>query len=244
MTGPRRTWRARAVRRKAPVEAGSFRRGGACARGVSYGGAHLMSLTAAAGTAAQVTTPSRRSPLCSRRRPWGARSQWAARPCKGGVLLTAPLGLVHGDHRPAGLVTEALVTREGTGSMRRYFYRRVRLLGRSLAFGMGLLGWRCARSAQRGVPPPQGDSSRLMVPPQDLHALPHERTVEPRSRRLRALDRVRSPLCNPPLQRCLRLHLQCLLAEECLWRSSEAVAAAVAGIESGSSEQVSNMEGA
>ena len=160
MIGPRRTWRARAVRRKAPVEAGSFRRGGACARGGSYGGAHLMSLTAAAVTAAQVTTPSRRSLLCSRRRPWGARSQWAVRPCKGSVLLTAPLGLVHGNHRPAGLVTEAFLTREGTGSMRRYFYRRVRLLGRPLAFRMGLLGWRCARSAQRGVPPSQGASSR------------------------------------------------------------------------------------
>ena len=160
MIGPRRTWRARAVQRKAPVEAGSFHRGGACARGGSHGGAHLMSLTATAVTAVQVTTPSRRSPLCSRRRPWGARSQWAVRPRKGGVLLTAPLGLVHGNHRPSGLVTEAFLTREGTGSMRRYFYRRVRLLGRPLAFRMGLLGWRCARSAQRGVPPSQEASSR------------------------------------------------------------------------------------
>ena len=163
MIGPRRTWRARAVRRKAPVEAGLFHRGGACARGGSFGGAHSLSLIAAAVTANGVTTPSKRPSLRYRRRPWGARSQWAARPCRGSGLLAAPFGLVHGDQRHLCLDTKAPMMREGLGSVARYFYRRVRLLGRSLAFGFGLLGWRCARSAQCGVPCSHEGASGSMV---------------------------------------------------------------------------------
>ena len=114
-------------------------------------------------TANGVTTPSKRPSLRYRRRPWGARSQWAARPCRGSGLLAAPFGLVHGDQRHLCLDAKAPVMREGPGSVARYFYRRVRLLGRSLAFGFGLLGWRCARSAQRGVPCSHEGASGLMV---------------------------------------------------------------------------------
>ena len=108
-------------------------------------------LFAAAVTAVGVTTPSKSSLLRYRRRPWGGRSQWAARSCKGSGLLASPFGLVLGDHRHVCLDAKAPVTREGPGSVARYYYRRVRLLGRTLAFRFGLLGWRCARSAQLGV---------------------------------------------------------------------------------------------
>ena len=142
------------------MDAGLFHRGGACARGGSFNGAHSLSLFAAAVTAVGVTTPSKSSLARYRRRPWGARSRWAGRSCKGSGLLVAPFGLVRGDQWHSCLDAKALVTREGPGRDARYYYRRVRLLGRTLAFRVGLLGWRCARSAQRGVPLSPGGSSR------------------------------------------------------------------------------------
>ena len=62
---------------------------------------------------------------------------------------------------PSGRVLRATVRQLDSSSVTWYMYRRVRLLGRMLAFRFGLLGWRCLRSVQRGVGASIGSGATL-----------------------------------------------------------------------------------
>ena len=142
--------------------AGGLHRGGACARGGVSIDAQLLPCLSAAVTAVEGKSSTTSSGVFSRQ-SLRVGSQWAAHPLKVGGMCASTSEKGLWTRGPSGRVLRATVRHLGSGSVTWYLYRRVRLLGRMLAFRFGLLGWRCLRSVQRGVGASHGSGTTLEI---------------------------------------------------------------------------------